>query len=335
MSSALSAEAAEEHKTTPPPLVTEKLESEKPESLRKRGRDLDPASAGDPRPDPDGELGPPPPKRSVGPHEVVFRIVVPSRQVGRVIGKGGCRIKQIRVDTGATIKIAGAITQHEERVIIISSRDDESGISNAETALYSVARVILKVSDDANMIRLLIAGSQAGCLIGVSGENIEHIRNYSGATITILAKNQLSSCASAHDREVQVSGNILEVLKALEKIGCKLRENPPTKVISIKPSYNYSAFTSDPPPHLPPSSAEHVTSEMMITEKLVGGLIGRNGYNISRIRNDTGATIKVSGVKDEGEQRLIYFEGNTEQVSLARMMVECCIFSQSAQQNPS
>lgn len=59
----------------------------------------------------------------------------------------------------------------------------------------------------ANTIRLLIAGSQAGCLIGMSGQNIEKLRNSSGATISILAQNQLPLCASAYesDRVVQVS----------------------------------------------------------------------------------------------------------------------------------
>lgn len=63
----------------------------------------------------------------------------------------------------------------------------------------------------ANTIRLLIAGSQAGSLIGASGQNIEKLRNSSGATITILAPNQLPLCASAHesDRVVQVSFSTL------------------------------------------------------------------------------------------------------------------------------
>lgn len=58
----------------------------------------------------------------------------------------------------------------------------------------------------ANTLRLLIAGTQAGGLIGVSGQNIENLRNSSGATITVLAQNQLPLCASAHesDRVVQV-----------------------------------------------------------------------------------------------------------------------------------
>ncbi|KAM0993334.1 hypothetical protein ACFX2A_009132 [Malus domestica] len=63
----------------------------------------------------------------------------------------------------------------------------------------------------------------------MSGQNIEKLRNYSGATITILAPNQLPLCASAHesDRVVQVSGDFPAVLKALQEIGDQLRENPP------------------------------------------------------------------------------------------------------------
>lgn len=58
----------------------------------------------------------------------------------------------------------------------------------------------------ANTVRFLIAGSQAGGLIGMSGQNIETLRNSSGATITVLAQHQLPLCASAHesDRVVQV-----------------------------------------------------------------------------------------------------------------------------------
>lgn len=58
----------------------------------------------------------------------------------------------------------------------------------------------------ANTVRLLIAGSQAGGLIGVSGQNIVQLRNTSGASVTVLSPSQLPPCASAHesDRVVQV-----------------------------------------------------------------------------------------------------------------------------------
>ncbi|KAK6920360.1 K Homology domain, type 1 [Dillenia turbinata] len=239
--------------------------------------------------------------------DVIFRIVLPSRQIGKVIGKEGSRIQRIREQTRATIKIADAIVRHEDRVIIISSKDNEGQVTDAENALQEIANLIFKEDDinaevakvgpshvAPNTIRLLIAGSQAGSLIGVSGQNIEKIRNSSGATITILAENQFPLCASAHesDRVVQVSGDVPVVLKALEEIASELRENPPKQVISISPSYS---FTSNflPQQYVDPASADYVTMEMVISETMVGGLIGRCGSNISRIRNESGAVIKV------------------------------------------
>lgn len=43
-------------------------------------------------------------------HDLIYRIVVPSRQIGKVIGRAGHRIQKIREDTQATIKIADAIS---------------------------------------------------------------------------------------------------------------------------------------------------------------------------------------------------------------------------------
>ena len=40
-------------------------------------------------------------------------------------------------------------------------------------------------------------------------------------------------------------------------------------------------------------AAEYVNLEIMVPESMVGGLIGRCGSNISRIRTESGATIKV------------------------------------------
>ncbi|KAM1009026.1 hypothetical protein ACFX2I_005397 [Malus domestica] len=60
---------------------------------------------------------------------------IPSRQIGKVIGKEGCRIQKIREETKANIKITDAIARHEERGIIISSNDSDDSSSDAEKAL--------------------------------------------------------------------------------------------------------------------------------------------------------------------------------------------------------
>ncbi|KAK8630640.1 hypothetical protein V6N13_079425 [Hibiscus sabdariffa] len=208
------------------------------------------------------------PKRQAKAQDVIFRIIVPSKQIGKVIGKGGHRIQKIREHTKATIKIADAIIRHEERVIIISSKDIEDMVSDAENALQQIATLILKEDDGSteaakvgpvgaahvaeNTIRLLIAGSQAGSLIGMSGQNIEKLRSSSGASVTILAPNQLPLCASAHesDRVVQISGDFPAVLRALAEIGCQLRENPPDKWFLLVQHIILTCFALLLPSHL-------------------------------------------------------------------------------------
>ncbi|KAA8520458.1 hypothetical protein F0562_014714 [Nyssa sinensis] len=317
-------------------------EETKRSATAKRPRDDGEASAS-------GETGgdaPSPKRRVKSTLDVLFRILVPSRQIGKVIGKEGARIQKIREETKATVKIADAIARHEERVIIISSKDSEDMISDAENAFHQIANLILKDDDSsiealkvgaghvaANTIRLLIAGSQAGSLIGMSGQNIEKLRNSSGATITVLAQNQLPLCASAHesDRVVQISGDVPAVLKAVEEIGCQLRDNPPKQVVSISPSYSLG-FNRPPQQYVDPTSADYVTLEMMISETMVGGLIGRCGSNISRIRSESGATIKVYGGKGEQKHRQIHLAGSTQQVALAKQRVDEYIYSQLIQQ---
>ncbi|XVF79785.1 hypothetical protein PTKIN_Ptkin15bG0017400 [Pterospermum kingtungense] len=337
--------AAEGYLHHPPPLPPppEQPQPDLSSTAKRRREDEDPLAA--------GETGESAPKRQAKAQDVIFRIVVPSKQIGKVIGKGGHRIQKIREDTKATIKIADTIVRHEERVIIISSKDNENLISDAENALQQIATLILTEDDSsseaakvgsvgaghvaANTIRLLIAGSQAGCLIGMSGQNIEKLRGSSGASITILAPNQLPLCASAHesDRVVQISGDVPVVLKALAEIGYQLRENPPRQVISISPAYNYNWLRPAPSqPYVDPTSADYVTFEMVVSETFIGGLIGRCGSNISRIRIESGATIKVYGGKGEQNVRHIQFSGSSQQVALAKQRVDECIYSQMIQQ---
>lgn len=60
----------------------------------------------------------PAPKRRVKvAQDVLYRIVVPSRQIGKVIGRVGHRIQKIREETKATIKIADAIAVSNENLL--------------------------------------------------------------------------------------------------------------------------------------------------------------------------------------------------------------------------
>ncbi|XP_073023616.1 uncharacterized protein [Primulina eburnea] len=57
-----------------------------------------------------------------------------------------------------------------------------------------------------------------------------------------------------------------------------------------------------PQQYLDPASAEYVDLDWLVPENLVCGLIRRFGANISRIRNEFGANIKVQGGRGEQTQ---------------------------------
>ncbi|MCD9646485.1 hypothetical protein HAX54_036356 [Datura stramonium] len=223
-----------------------------------------------------------------------------------------CLYKCIRFILGPLLLELRIPPQASDNVAL--SFDDDGNLDTQKVGVGHVA---------ANTVRFLIAGSQAGGLIGVYGQNIETLRNSSGATITVLAQYQLPLCASAHesDRVVQVlyflmyrlygvspslmklfylernslkllgsfgissvAGDIPAVLRAVVEIGCQLRDNPPKQVISISPTYNLG-YSRLPQPYVDPSS-------------------------------ESGATIKVHGGKGEQKQRQVHLGGSAQQETL-------------------
>ncbi|KAJ4979779.1 hypothetical protein NE237_010559 [Protea cynaroides] len=100
------------------------------------------------------------------------------------------------------IKIADAIAPYEERVIIISSVDKDSKVSEAENALHLIASIIL-TDEDVNAV--------------ASVGNIEKLRNESGTSIMILGQNQFPLCAFAHDSDRMVQISAAQGSKAEQK----------------------------------------------------------------------------------------------------------------------
>lgn len=68
--------------------------------------------------------------RSMGGHgrkiieeEAVFKLLCHCDRVGSLIGKGGCKVRALENETGASIKMAEAIPDSDERVVVIAARE--------------------------------------------------------------------------------------------------------------------------------------------------------------------------------------------------------------------
>ncbi|KAI3986387.1 hypothetical protein MKX01_002232 [Papaver californicum] len=173
--------------------------------------------------------------RMVPEEEIVFRMLCHLDKVGSLIGKGGSIIRALQSDTGASIKIADAEPDSDERVVLVSARENsEQRHSSAQDAVIRVQSRIAEVGFEpgaAIVARLLVPSQQIGCLLGKGGSIIAEMRRSIGASIRIFAKEQVPKCGAQSDEVVQVIGSLQSVQDALFHITSRLRETYfPTKL---------------------------------------------------------------------------------------------------------
>ncbi|KAG7994885.1 hypothetical protein I3843_01G081300 [Carya illinoinensis] len=179
--------------------------------------------------------------------EVIFKLLCQLEKVGSLIGKGGCIIRALQSETGASIKIADAACDSDERVVVISARENsEQKHSPAQEAVIQVHCRIAHIGLEpgaAVVARLLVHSQQIGCLLGKGGFIITEMRRATGASIRIFPKEQVPKCGYPNDEVVQVIGSFQSVQDALFHITSRLRET----ILPMNPlSPNFGA-----PPYLP------------------------------------------------------------------------------------
>ncbi|CAN1825538.1 RNA-binding KH domain-containing protein PEPPER [Linum perenne] len=175
------------------------------------------------------------PKWPGWPGHNVFRLIVPVAKVGSIIGRKGELIKKMCEETRARVRILEGPQSTPDRIVLISGKEEpEAPLS---PAMDAVLRVFKRVSDLSNIegdststgasfcsIKLLVASSQAINLIGKQGSTIRSIQESSGASVRVLLEDESPSYAASDERLVEVHGESLKVLNALEAITGQLRK---------------------------------------------------------------------------------------------------------------
>lgn len=187
-------------------------------------------------------------RRMVVEEEVVFKLLCQREKVGSVIGKGGSVVRAMQNETGAFIKVADGSPDSDEKVIIISARENSEQIrSAAQDAVMRVHHRITEIGFEpgvAVIARLLVPSQQIGFLVGKGGFFINELKRATGASIRVFVREHSPKFDSHYHEVVQVMGNLHAVQDALFHITGRIRET----VFPMKsPRSNFAA-----PPHLPP-----------------------------------------------------------------------------------
>ncbi|KAA8522718.1 hypothetical protein F0562_009120 [Nyssa sinensis] len=172
------------------------------------------------------------------PGDCVFRLIVPVLKVGSIIGRKGELIKKMCEETRARIRVLDAPIGTPDRVVLISGKEEpEAPLSPAMDAAIRIFKRVSglhesegdgKVHDAAGVafcsIRLLVASTQAINLIGKQGSSIKSIQEGTGASVRVLSADELPSYANSEERIVELQGEAVKVLKALEAVVGHLRK---------------------------------------------------------------------------------------------------------------
>ncbi|MCO5602997.1 hypothetical protein L7F22_057139 [Adiantum nelumboides] len=252
---------------------------------------------------------------------VSFRLLVPSKEVGKVIGKQGDRIQRLREETDAHIKIGDAIVNLEERVIWIASKEDTlTSTSAAERALLSVVTLLIRPENEDQelaKIRLLVTGSQAK-VFRKGGKMLENISDETGAVVSIFGKDKfpLLAFASQSDMLVQVEGKTFEVQQALELVVTRLRE-------CLQKTRNVERFKDKTA-----SGVFKTAVQISIPSDHIGRLIGKDGSTLRQIKEQCRVSIEVlNNVEHGGQGKIAHLRGSLAQVTMAQTLLQTFLAS--------
>ncbi|XP_042498180.1 RNA-binding KH domain-containing protein RCF3-like isoform X2 [Macadamia integrifolia] len=288
-----------------------------------------------------------------GPDDTVYRYLCPGRKIGSIIGRGGEIVKQLRAESQSKIRIGESMPGCDERVITIfsSSRESEDGdvVCPAQDALFKVHDRL--VADEAGeedaegareiTVRMLVPSDQIGCVIGKGGQIIQSIRSETGGQIRILKNEYLPPCALSTDELLQITGEAEVVVKALQILSSRLRDNPSRSqhLLTSAPSNMYQSGgtfmgsnTGAPIVGLAPlmgpyggykgdrgsewphafypaprdeASAKEFSLRLLCPTGNIGGVIGKGGSIIKQIRQESRAYIKVDSSASEEDDCII------------------------------
>ena len=297
----------------------------------------------------------------------IFRLLIPQRLVGAVIGHAGARLNEIRERTSARISISNHVPGCEERVAHFyeSEPSDTIDDSPAISALLEVHDIVVsameqsvlnellkreesdrgmpprlpgllhgvaKVPTRMTLARLLVPKQQIGALLGFEGRVITKIKDRTGVAVRVLPEKLLPACGLAGvDELVQVKGSPGSVRTALGEMLGRIRQK---KIDFLSALPGSSGRKSSSRPMQDVGDVHSASATLYIQSSALGALFGRGGVNISNIRKATGALIQVQDRSDANRIRAVELVGSIQGVSMAVSSIEELVGAHNIQRFP-
>ncbi|XVF01488.1 hypothetical protein REPUB_Repub04eG0093200 [Reevesia pubescens] len=260
---------------------------------------------------------------------VTVRLVVPSSQVGCLLGKGGAIISEMRKATGTSMRILGTdqvpkCVAENDQVVQISG-----GYLNVKDAIYHVTG---RLRDNLFSTALKSAGVKS---------------SYSGLTETSPYERLLDTAPLGLQASSGVSHSLGQhttlAMNSTERLGLSNSLDRPCSP---------GLWTSEMAPGLNPRSitdtgrgstsfrggyelgsgnksaiVTNTTVEIRVPENVLDSVYGENGRNIARLREISGAKVIVHEPQIGTSDRIIVISGTPDQTQAAQSLLQAFILT--------
>ncbi|KAK6253334.1 hypothetical protein QUC31_015054 [Theobroma cacao] len=260
---------------------------------------------------------------------VTARLVVPSGQVGCLLGKGGAIISEMRKVTGTGIRILGSdqvpkcVTENDQVVQI------SGGYLNVKDAIYHVTG---RLRDNLFSSTLKNAGAKSSSAVLTETSPYERLMDtaplglqvssgvsYNLSRHTTLAPNSTDSfglsrsldCPHSPGLWTSETGNVLNP-RSTTDIGRGLT--------SLRGGFELGSGNRS-------AIVTNTTVEIRVPENVIDSVYGENGRNLSRLREISGAKVIVHEPQIGTSDRIVVISGTPDQTQAAQSLLQAFILT--------
>ncbi|XP_061909941.1 poly(rC)-binding protein 2 isoform X1 [Entelurus aequoreus] len=242
---------------------------------------------------------------------VTMRLVVPASQCGSLIGKGGCKIKEIRESAGAQVQVAGDMLPNSTERAITVAGTPQSIIECVKQICVVMLEsppkgVTIPYRPKPSGSPVIFAGGQAYAVQG------QHAIPQPDLTKLHQLAMQQSPFPIAHSNQ-GFQGTWASY---------KRRSLICIDIIHSDGFFCIPAAGMD-------ASAQTGSLELTISNELIGCIIGRQGAKINEIRQMSGAQIKIANPVEGSTDRQVTITGSHASINLAEYLINARLSSET------
>jgi len=260
-------------------------------------------------------------------------VSVPAEHAGRVIGKAGAGLKQIRTMSSCEVKL------HQDPDPSGARRCDISGptIEHMASAVHALSLGLFMEGEPECTMTLLLPASYVGGMIGKGGEGLKRIRESTGIKLQIertppgAQGDRMGTMTGAQNQlgaAVRVALGNVGSQPAPQQMGGMVATMAAPRGMQqmMQPYYSTPAMMSSRVPgaalsQVRPSRPGELQFHFVIPGTFIGAVIGKEGQQIKQVQADSGCKFVSATKRDETRDRRVVIIGGFEEAAHAQRMV--------------